>query len=166
MKKLMMFFVALMMAMNANAQYLNDTEKVFSEGKFYVGLSASSASLSYSKNSDWSLGLSATAGYLFLDDWMVLGKLDYQNYSNGTAVTTSLGAGVRYYFEQNGIYLAAVAKYAHAKCYDDFVPELNVGYAFFLGRHVTVEPELYYAHSFKDNDYSGFGARIGFGLYF
>ena len=34
MKKIMMTLVALVMAISANAQYLNDSEKVFSQGKF------------------------------------------------------------------------------------------------------------------------------------
>ena len=43
----------------------------------------------------------------------------------------------------------------------------QVGYSFFLNRTVTIEPEIYYNQSLKDhNDYSGFGLRIGFGIYF
>ena len=78
-----------------------------------------------------------------------------------------MGAGARWYFDKIGIYVGAVAQYVHATGgYDDFQPEIQAGYAFFLGRHVTVEPEVYYAHSFKDKDYSGLGLRIGFGIYF
>ncbi len=46
MKKLMMTVVALVMAISANAQYLNDSEKVFYEGKWYIGASASGLDLS------------------------------------------------------------------------------------------------------------------------
>ena len=167
MKKLMMAAIGLMMAVSANAQYLNDSETPFEKGKFYVGASASSASLSYSKSSDWSLGVSGKVGYFFLDNWMGLGKLEYQAYNNFDLTQTKLGVGVRYYFDRIGLYVGGLAQYIHAtENFDDFQPEVHAGYCFFLGRHVTVEPEAYYAHSFKDSDYSGFGIRIGFGIYF
>jgi len=167
MRKLMLSLFALMMAMSVNAQtYLNEVETPFAAKKFYVNAALSSAGLSYSKASEWSLSLNAKAGYFFLDDWMVLGVFGYNNFSSGTLVTTELGAGVRYYFDKVGLYLGAIAKYAHSTGFNDFEPELNVGYAFFLGKHVTLEPELYYEHSFKDKDYSGVGLRVGLGIYF
>ena len=165
-KKIFTLLFGLLAVSAANAQYLNDSKTPFSQGKFYVAASASNLNLNYSKSSDWSFGLQAKAGYFFLDNWMVLGVFDYMNISNGTSVTTQIGAGARYYFSRNGIFLGATAKYAHAKNFDDFEPEINVGYAFFLNHHVTIEPELYYEHSFKDTDYSGFGLRLGFGYYF
>ena len=170
MKQLMMAAIGLMMAMSANAQYLNVSETPFTEGKFYVSASASSASLAYSKSTDFALGINGKVGYLFMDNLMALGVVEFNSQKNFDVITMELGAGVRYYFEQNGIYLSAVAKYAHVKSGDysfsDFRPEANVGYCFFLGRHLTVEPEAYYEHSFKDSDYSGFGLRLGLGLYF
>ena len=159
--------VALIMAMGVNAQqYLNESETPFGQRKFYVAASLSNLNLNYSKASEWSFGLNAKAGYMFLDDWMVLGVLNYNNISSGSNVSTQIGAGARYYFSRVGIYLGAIAKYAHAKGFDDFEPEINVGYSFFLNRHVTLEPEIFYEHSFKDTDYSGFGLRLGFGYYF
>lgn len=98
MKKLMMAAISLMMATSVNAQkVLNESTTPFEESKFYVGASLSGLTLNYSKASEWSFGLSAKAGYLFLDNWMVLGVFDYQNYSSGYAVTTNIGAGVRYF---------------------------------------------------------------------
>ena len=170
MKKLMMAAIGLMMAMSVNAQYLNDSETPFTEGKFYVSASASSASFAYSKSTDFKLGLNAKAGYLFMDNLMVLGVVEFSGQNNFDILTTQIGAGARYYFENCGIYLGAIAKYAHVKSFEtnfsDFRPELHAGYCFFLGRHVTLEPEAYYEHSFKDSDYSGFGLRIGIGVYF
>ena len=170
MKKLMMAAIGLMMATGVNAQYLNDSETPFTEGKFYVSASASSASFSYSKSTDFKLGLNAKAGYLFMDNLMVLGVVEFSGQNNFDVLTTQVGAGVRYYFESNGIYLGAIAKYAHVKAFEsdfsDFRPEAHAGYCFFLGRHVTLEPEAYYEHSFKDSDYSGFGLRLGLGIYF
>ena len=166
MKKLMMAAIGLMMATSMSAQYLNTSRTPFYEGKFYVGASASNLSLKYNKAEDFSLGIAAKAGYLFLDNWMVLGMFDYSNIANGSVTYTNIGAGARYYFEQNGIYAGLVAKYAHSTGNDDFVPEVHVGYAFFLGRHVTLEPEAYFEHSFNNSDYSTFGLRLGFGYYF
>jgi len=78
----------------------------------------------------------------------------------------SAGVGMRYYIRQNGIYLGAGASYKHSDGYDDFMPNVHVGYAFFLSRTVTIEPELYYNMSTKSfKDYSGFGLRVGFGIY-
>lgn len=170
MKKLMTAAIGLMMAMSANAQYLNDSYTPFNEGKFYVSASASSASLAYSKSTDFALGLNARVGYLFMDNLMALGVVEFDSRNNFDILTTEIGGGARYYFESNGIYLGAMAKYAHVKStgtsFSDFRPEAHVGYCYFLGRHITVEPEAYYEHSFKDSDYSGFGARIGIGIYF
>ena len=47
----------------------------------------------------------------------------------------------------------------------DFQPNISLGYAFFLNRTVTVEPELYFNLSTKDIDNSSYGFRIGFGVY-
>ena len=166
----MMAAIGLMMAMGVNAQYLNESETPFTEGKFYVSASASSASFAYSKSTDFKLGLNAKAGYLFMDNLMVLGVVEFSGQNNFDILTTQIGAGARYYFENCGIYLGAIAKYAHVKSFEtnfsDFRPEIHAGYCFFLGRHVTLEPEAYYEHSFKDSDYSGFGLRIGIGVYF
>ena len=167
MRKLMMAAIGLMMATSVNAQkVLNESTTPFEESKFYIGASLSGLTLNYSKASDWSLGLSAKAGYLFLDNWMVLGVIDYQNYSSGTVTSTNIGAGARYYFERNGVFLGLTAKYAHSTGVDEFKPEINVGYAFFLGHYVTLEPELYYEQSFMNSRYSQFGLRLGFGVYF
>ncbi len=165
MKKMMMTLVALVMAISANAQYLNDSEKVFSQGKVYLGASASGLDLNYHKGYDWSLQLNAKAGYLIADDWMVVGQLGYMKQTDVPAAIM-LGGGLRYYFESCGIYAGATAKYISWDDTSDFRPELSVGYAYFLSGKLTVEPEIYYEHSTKDSDNTGFGLRIGFGVYF
>ena len=46
------------------------------------------------------------------------------------------------------------------------LPGVEVGYAFFLSRTVTVEPSIYYDQSFKNHsDFSTIGFRIGVGVY-
>ena len=74
---------------------------------------------------------------------------------------------MRYYIEQNGIYLGLGANWSWKHdVYNDFQPEVNVGYAFFLSRTVTIEPELYYRQSFVNHSkYSAVGFRLGFSIY-
>jgi hypothetical protein len=170
MKKLMMTFAALMMAASMNAQYLNDSGTPFEQDKMYVAASMSAASLSYSKSTDFNIGISGRVGYFFIDNLMGLGDVSFLSQNNGDYKSFEIGAGARYYFDKVGIFLGAMAKYAHQTALgskvNDFQPEIQAGYAFFLGRHVTIEPELYYKHSFKDSDYSSFGLRVGAGFYF
>lgn len=156
-KKIALFITGLLMAVSANAQ--------FEQGKMYANAGLSGLNLNYNSNTKWNLELSGKAGYMFQDNWMAVGELAWGIYQESPN-TFGLGAGVRYYIEQNGIYLGAGARYKHAKCYDDFMPNINVGYAFFLSRTVTLEPEIYFDLSTKDiKDYSGFGLRIGVGIY-
>jgi len=174
MKKLMMAAIGLMMAMSANAQYLNDSDTPFEQGKFYVNAAASSTTLSYSKSTDFKLGINAKAGYFIIDNLMGVGVVGLNTENNFDNVTFSLGAGARWYFDTVGIYVGAIAKYVNQKVtiadksdsMSDFRPEINAGYAFFLNRNITLEPEVYYEHSFKDSDYSGFGLRLGLSIYF
>ena len=165
MKKLLMAAIGLMMVTWASAQNLLDSEKVFYQGKYMIGASASGLDLSYHKGEEWRLGVEVKGGYLVVDDWMITGKLGYEN-STYSHSTFNVGAGLRYYIEQNGIYVGAGGKYAHTSGFDDFMPEANVGYAFFLSRHITIEPEIYYELSTKCSDYSGLGLKVGFALYF
>ena len=46
------------------------------------------------------------------------------------------------------------------------MPGVEVGYAFFISRTVTIEPAIYYDQSFKDHSkYSTVGLKVGFGIY-
>ena len=165
MRKMMMAAIALLMAVTANAQYLNDSEKVFSQDKWYVGASLSGFDLNYHKGSDWKMDVNAKAGYLIADDWMIVGQAGYK-VQEGTSSAVVLGAGMRYYFESCGVYAGATAKYAHFDHISDFRPEISAGYAYFLTGKLTIEPWAYFEYSTKSSDYTGFGVRIGFGLYF
>ena len=85
---------------------------------------------------------------------MATAQLSYEKQKDVPYVL-SVGAGGRYYIVQNGLYLGASALFKHHKGYDDLLPSVNVGYAFFISRTVTIEPELYYEQSFKNHtDYS------------
>lgn len=138
----------------------------FAKDKVYVSTGLSNFDLNWNKNQSVHMDLNAKCGYLFEDDWMITGTLGYDWYKKGDD-TFTIGAGLRYYIEQNGLYLGASANYLNNPVRKDFVPSVQCGYAFFLNRTVTIEPEVYYNLSTKDvTEYSGFGLRLGLGIYF
>lgn len=159
MKKVFMLLMALMLTITASAQ--------FEEGKMYAGASLTGLNLSYSGSKELSLGVGAKAGYFAADDLMLLGEVGYRHDGSGASHLFSVGAGGRYYIEQNGIFLGANCKFLHGdNGYNDLMPGVEVGYAFFISRTVTIEPSIYYQQSFKKHsDYSTIGLNIGFGIY-
>lgn len=159
-KKIIMMAVALLTVLSANAQ--------FEQGKVFVGASLSNIDLSYNGLKKFNIGVNAEGGYFIGDDFLVKGIVGY-NHSTAkyTADDFTLGVGARYYVEQNGIYLGVNAKYVHNNhSFDDFRPGIEIGYAYFLSRTVTLEPAVYYDQSFKNHsDYSTFGVKVGLGIY-
>lgn len=159
-KKVIAMIAALFMAVTANAQ--------FEQGKVYLGGSLTGLNLKYSGIDNLSLGLQAQAGYMLDDNLMLLGQVAYDhNGGKGSKNNVGFGVGGRYYIEQNGIYLGVNCKYIHGSHgYNDVMPGVEVGYAFFLSRTVTVEPAVYYDQSFKSHsDFSTIGLKIGLGIY-
>ena len=165
MKKTILTMVcALMFALAGNAQ--TQDRLPFAKDKVYAAASLSGLDLNWNKNQKWHMDMNLKGGYLFEDDWMITANVDYDWNKTGSK-TLMTGAGLRYYIEQNGLFLGAGANYLHNFAYDDFMPTVQLGYAYFLNRTVTIEPELYYNLSLKDHtEYSGFGFRIGIGIYF
>lgn len=159
MKKIGILCASLMMAVAANAQ--------FEKGKVYCGASLSGLNLSYNGTSDLNLGVNGQVGYLFDDNLMAVGSLSYQHTGKeGVKDYVSVGVQGRYYIIQNGLYLGVGAKLAHTGSYNDVMPGVEVGYAFFVSKTVTIEPAIYYDQSFKNHsDYSTIGLRIGVGVY-
>lgn len=45
------------------------------------------------------------------------------------------------------------------------MPGMEVGYAFFINRSVTIEPAIYYDQSIKSSNYSTVGLKVGIGVY-
>jgi len=164
-KVLMTLLCGVLCSMTISAQNLLKTP--FYEGKFYVGASTTGVGLNYSSSEKWNMDLSLRGGYLVEDNWMVTGQMGF-DYHEAAPNAFNAGIGVRYYIQDNGLFMGLGANYVHANHnYDDVMPMINVGYAFFLNRHVTLEPELFYKQSLHSHsDYSGFGARIGLGIYF
>ncbi len=159
-KKLLMIVAALLMTITANAQ--------FEQGKLYAGASLTGLDLNYNGKNGLNLGLQARVGYLWEDNWMVLGQATYQHSgADGVPDYISAGIGARYYIIQNGLFLGANCNLVHAyHNYNDLMPGVEVGYAFFLSKTVTVEPSIYYNQSFrKHSDYSTIGIKVGVGIY-
>ena len=153
MKKIALFVMALMISVAANAQ--------FEKGKGYLGASLSSIDIS-SQAKKFHFGLNAKAGYLFMDNIMGTVQVGFDHTKDADDFFT-LGVGGRYYIEQNGLYLGASLKYKND--YKHVLPGVQVGYAFFVSRTVTIEPELYFDISTKKFDYSCYGLGIGVGVY-
>lgn len=139
----------------------------FEADKVYVSGALSGFDFNYNGSKDLTLDIEAKAGYLLENDWMVLGQTSYSHSGlKGVSDAITFGMGGRYYIEQNGLFLGVGAKYKHSKNFDDFMPGVEVGYAYFISRTVTVEPSIYYDQSFKNHsDYSTIGFRIGVGIY-
>jgi hypothetical protein len=161
------FFIALAMLATTLTVSAQSDETPFSKGKIYAGAGFSGLNLNYNSNTKWNFDINARGGYFLQDNWMLLGEFMWgirQEADN----TFKLGAGARYYIVQNGLYLGAGARFAHQGSeYNDFVPNINIGYAYFLNRYLTIEPELYFDMSTKSfKDYSGVGLRVTMGVYF
>lgn len=159
MKKFLFLFTFLLVSvLSANAQ--------FEKGKKYVSTSLSGIGLSYSGSEKFRFGVDATAGCFLAECFQVKANVSYDHTRHVDDVR--VGAGARYYFDQCGVFMGAGAEYVHfSPSSNDVQIPLEVGYAFFLNRHVTVEPAVYYKmslHDFSDN--STVGVRIGFGFYF
>ena len=164
MKKFIVSIAMLAMTLVANAQ---SSDTPFAKGKIYAGAGFSGLNLHYNSKSKWNFDINARGGYFIEDNWMLLGEFLWgirQKADNSFAI----GAGGRYYIVQNGLYLGAGARFAHqGSDYNDFMPNVNVGYAYFLNHHVTIEPELYFDISTKSfKDYTGVGLRVTMGVYF
>lgn len=156
-RKMMLLLMIVMMSSVAHAQ--------FEEGKWYVNTSLTGLDMSYNGISDLKFGAEAKGGYLFHDNLMVLASASYQHLKD-TPNQLSVGAEGRYYIIQNGLFLGAGVKYVHSSDYNDVMPGVEVGYAFFLSHTVTLEPAIYYDQSLKrHSDYSTIGFKLGFGFY-
>ena len=177
-KTIIMLAAALMVTLSANAQ--------FQKGKGYVGASLSGFDMNYSGAGKLNIGVEAKAGYLFFDNLMGVGSVGFDHFRRGDTKVDRFTAGVggRYYIIQNGLYLGVNGKVIYekqqdkvldsvtgqkawkSKDYTDVLPGLEVGYAFFVNRSVTIEPAIYYDQSFKKHsDYSTIGLRVGVGIY-
>lgn len=132
-----------------------------------MGASVTGMGLSYNSHDGMNIGAEAKAGCLPWDDVMLLTTVSAEHSgSESVADHITLGTGARYYITQNGLYLGANCKFLHANhSYNDIMLGAEVGYAFFINRSVTIEPAVYYDHSFKNSSYSTVGLKVGLGIY-
>ena len=158
MKKILLLMCMVLGTLTANAQ--------FAQGTKYVSASLSGLGLSYSSNQKFRLGVDATAGYFMADCLMLKGNVTYDHTKEIDDI--SVGAGLRYYFDQCGVFMGAGADYVHYTPSDNDVQiPVEVGYAFFVNRFITIEPSLYYKMSLDSfSQKSTVGVRIGLGFYF
>ena len=124
----------------------------FEKGKVYCGASLTGLNLSYSGSSELNLGLQGQAGYLFADNLMAVGNLSYQH-TGKEGVKDYVSVGVQ--ADIISFRMVSISDWepglAHTGSYNDVMPGLEVGYAFFVSRTVTIEPAVYYDQSFKES---------------
>lgn len=139
----------------------------FEANKFYVGSTLNGLNLSYSDTKNLSLGFGAQGGYMFEQDWLAIGEVGF-DFQHKDVMNVYVGGKCRYFIEQNGIFLQAGAKFIHSyKSYNDVVITPEVGYCFFLNKHLTVEPSVYVDLSLGDfAKRTEFGIKLGLGWYF
>jgi hypothetical protein len=140
----------------------------FEQGKWIVNPSTTGLNLSYSSYESTRLGVSGQVGAFLVDNAALMVGVG-GDWSKDIEYYTS--AGGRYYFQTTGIYLGAGLKMRHWRPESsgsgtDVGAFSEAGYAFFITGTITLEPAIYYDLSFKDSNYSKFGLKIGFGLYF
>ena len=143
----------------------------FEKNKWYVNASLTGLNLSHSKSEGTNFGFAMAGGAFVADNLAILLNFKGQYVEHGFD-ETSVGAQGRYYFASCGVYGGLGMTYKHLTSSGNFKKNLvcftpEVGYAFFLGRNLTVEPAVYYDISLDEtSEYSKLGFKIGFGLYF
>ena len=164
MKKLFAcLLLVLATTVSANAQ--------FEKNKWYVNASLTGLNLSHSKSEGTNFGFAMAGGAFVADNLAILLNFKGQYVEHGFD-ETSVGAQGRYYCASCGVYGGLGMTYKHLTSSGNFKKNLvcftpEVGYAFFLGRNLTIEPAVYYDISLDEtSEYSKLGFKIGFGLYF
>ncbi len=164
-KKFVLVLLLVATSLNVSAQ--------FEKGTKYANLSLTGLDMSYSKNAKFHFGLEAQGGYFVEQSWMPYARFGYnhQGMSGPDMNTFDLGAGVRYAFQQNGIFVGCGLLYEFEGIggfnnnYIHLTPE--VGYCFYLNHYLSIEPVVYYNLCLnKFSDGSKIGLKLGFGYYF
>lgn len=158
MKKTILALLLAVVSLGASAQ--------FTKGTKYADVAISGLGLGYSENTKFFLGLEAAGGYFVADNWMVKATTGYNLQNKCSAF--KLGAGFRYYFKSNGIFMGTGLQYQYLTDNQNFVhltPE--VGYCFYVNHYLAIEPSVYYdvcLNEFKNG--SKVGLKIGAAFYF
>lgn len=163
MKKTIISLLFAVVSMGAFAQ--------FEKGTKYLNASLSGFGISYSKTPGFCMNIEGAGGYFFADNWMVKGLLGWDHVDG--ANTFDMGAGIRYYLKNNGLFFGTGIKYGlqsgggESEVLHNVFQPLEAGYCFYLNNHVSIEPAFFvdmcYNH-FKES--TRFGLKLGFGYYF
>lgn len=145
--------------LGAHAQFEQDTK--------YINASFSNVGIGYNDRDKFHGGINLEGGYFFEDNWMVRAEIG----ANRRGVRNSditLGAGVRYYFDSNGVSLGTGVEYMHKNVnQNDLRLPFTLGYTFYLNHYLAIEPQLFYKLSVNDFSHSSeVGMRLGLGFYF
>ena len=159
MKKLLTAMLLAMAAVSANAQ--------FEKGTKYVGASFTGLNMSVSDKRDFALGINLQGGYFLSRDWMAEGLFGF-NCSKQDLDRLLIGAKMRYYTRENGLFYAAGLQYVHEKKnFNDLQLTPELGYCFYMNHYVSIEPALYLDMSLTDTAHkSELGVKVGIGIYF
>ncbi len=159
MKKFFVVLSLLATTLVANAQ--------FEAGKNYLSASLNNFDMNYNGSKGFSLGVNLKGGMFLEDNWQVNGLLGFDHVGKQDIDCFRAGIGGRYYIIQNGIYLGANCNLVLSEGYNDVLPGIEIGYAYFINGKITIEPAIYYDQSFKrHSDFSKVGFRLGLGFYF
>lgn len=171
MKRIFLAIIMAVVSVGAFAQ--------FEKGTKYVNTSLSGLQMQYSKNSKFSMGLDANAGYFVVNELAIMGRVGYNHQFGGKTATTNtfdFGAAARYYIRQNGLFLQCGLLYENNRtgCCWKHGAKLNnifltpeVGYCFYVNHFISIEPSVYYDLSMNHfSDCSRVGLRVAAGFYF
>ena len=145
--------------LGAHAQFEQDTK--------YVNASLSNVGIGYNDRDQFHGGINLEGGYFFEDNWMVRAEIG-ANHRGVKNNDITLGAGVRYYFDSNGVSLGTGIEYMHKNVNEnDLRLPFTLGYTFYLNHYLAIEPQLFYKLSVNDFSHgSEVGMRLGLGFYF
>lgn len=140
----------------------------FEKGTWIVNPSVTGLELSHSDIDDTYFGVELKGGAFLLDNVALLVDLGGRWMDNYDRYT--VGVSGRYYFDRVGLYTGVGLGLNHWKIGEfddtDYSVNLEVGYAFFLSKTVTIEPAAFCNLSLTDGDYTKYGLKVGFGFYF
>lgn len=141
----------------------------FEKGTWIINPSFTGLGFSHSDNEKVKIGINMDTG-CFLGDGFALMVRGGGDWSKAVDKYT-IGTGMRIYFNKTGIYIgggADLTRYRYKGGTHDTAWKLSMdaGYAFFIAKNVTIQPAFYYNWCFNDNDFSEYGVKVGFALYF
>lgn len=160
MKRIFIALAMLTMTLAASAQFEKD--------KKYVAANLNGIDMSYNGSQHFQMDVDLAGGLFVDDNWLIRGQVGYvHDKTMDPHDRFVIGAGIRYYIQQNGLFVGLNCKAKLAKRYHDLLPGMELGYCFFVNDKLTIEPALYYDQSIRwHKDYSTVGLKVGLGVYF